>query len=130
MSDRTRKTNRHPFIATSEDTPVTQSYSSAVRERDRIIAGFSDVELIKFHEMGGTVPRDMRARLRRVLDAQIAEVAQEAGEFEGYGPEAGCEIPWVESCSACRRQHHAHVRRVRRKAMAKVTTFLASLEAA
>ncbi len=36
-------------------------------ERDRIIYGFSDVELLRFHEIGGRVPVSMRPRLNALL---------------------------------------------------------------
>ncbi len=44
-----------------------------MNERDRVILGMSDVELLKFHQMGGEVPAVLVERVRRMLGSASRE---------------------------------------------------------
>lgn len=40
-------------------------------ERERIISGFSDSELLKFYELGGVPPHRMLPRLARLIQPEV-----------------------------------------------------------
>lgn len=83
------------------------------RWRERIIRGFSDVELLKFHAAGGTVPPEMLPRLHRMLDLFTIGERRVLPPREVTPEPRDPRIPWVTTC--CRMWKRKKVRILREK---------------